>query len=555
MAVVPYTPAFSILQIEILINGTNGGLHTLLKKLEVQYELNKIPFAKLDLIASNPDLEADDAPLESAALVVNDEIEILVTTDDISQTLFKGMIYKIDNNADPVAGFDTKIECKDICINLTGQQDVVADETFAEKMDRFLQKFSIANEVSLGAWSEEVVSKTINITPWDYIISYLDSLGFMANIREGSFTVFDSTAAGVEAKYLGKNGVNVFEFEGREQEAVANVQVQYWNPETQAIETQESETEVENAEGNEVVDLSQSNYSPETLSQMAKALAAKNRLAVFHGNVKTYGNLTAKYGDNLSFEKVNETIDDKPLIIYKEFHVIENGCWNTSYDFGLETNQSFAENISVTAASSTARAGQTNNVQGLQIGVVTQIEDDPKKEFRIRVRIPTIDATGDGVWARLASFQAGSKRGAFFIPEVNDEVVLGCFNNNPDTPVILGKMYSSAHEMPFPIEKENNIQGIVSREDTKIIINDKEKSVEISTKAGNKILISDDKKGIVLEDQNKNRITMDDKGITIESAKDLILKAPSGNFNVEGVKNSLKATANMELSGKLIKLN
>ena len=78
-----------------------------------------------------------------------------------------------------------------------------------------------------------------------------------------------------EATYLGKNGVNVFEFEGRQEESVADVQVQYWNPETQAVETQESSTDVENATGTEVIDMSQSNFTPETLSQIAKAIAAK----------------------------------------------------------------------------------------------------------------------------------------------------------------------------------------------------------------------------------------------------------------------------------------
>ena len=555
MAVTPYTPQYNLLQLEILINGENGGLHTMLKKATIHYELNKIPYAKLHFIASNPNTDDEKNPLESDTLAVTQEIEIRIHTGQTPETLFKGILYKVERNASASSGFETKVECKDISVHLTSPQAVVADETFGEKMDRFLSNLNIENEVTLESFGEENVSKMPNTTPWDYIISYLDGLGYMATVREGVFSIHDSTAAATEATYLAKNGVNVFEFEGRQEDTVADVQVQYWNPETQAIETQESSTQVDGSSGTEVVDMSQSNYTSETLSQMASAIAAKNRLAAIKGTVKTYGNIQAKYGQYIAFEKVNEVVDSAPLLISVEHHTIENGSWDTTYNFGLENNQSFAQNIKATTTSSTSRIGQTNTVQGLQIGVVTQIEDDPNNEFRVRVRMPSIATAAEGVWARLASFQAGSERGAFFIPEVDDEVVLGCFNNNPDTPVILGKLYSSAKPMPFPLEADNNIQGIVSKTGTKIIINDEDKAIEISTEKGNKLLISDAEKGFVLEDENQNKLIMNADGITLESSKDIMLKAPSGNINVEGMQNSLKAQTSMKLTGKLIELN
>ena len=187
MAVTPYTPEYNTLQLDIFINGENEGLHTVLKKAEVHYELNKIPYAKLHFISSNPDIDPEDNPLQSDVLSVTDEIELKVTSGEESETLFKGIVYKVAKNADPSSGFETKIDCKDLCVNLTSQLEVVADETFAEKMDRFLQEVSVSNEVELGAFGEEVVTKTQNVSPWDYIISYLDGLGYMTNIREGIF--------------------------------------------------------------------------------------------------------------------------------------------------------------------------------------------------------------------------------------------------------------------------------------------------------------------------------------------------------------------------------
>ncbi len=53
-------------------------------------------------------------------------------------------------------------------------------------------------------------------------------------------------------------------------------------------------------------------------------------------------------------------------------------------------------------------------IQGLQIGVVTDLENDPDSQDRIRVRLPIIDANEDGVWSRIACLDAGNNRGTFF---------------------------------------------------------------------------------------------------------------------------------------------
>ena len=563
MSLTPYTPSQSTLNIEITINGEVSGLHTYLKKLDCHYELNKIPFAKLLFISSNPDTVGEENRLESDTVTVTDEIEIKVNEGTEQKTLFKGIVFRIDRNVDANNGFETKIECKDVCVNLTSQQEVIADETFETKMNRFLNHpistngttTKIINEVTMAYGGDEIVSKTSNTTPWDYMVSHLDTLGLLTHIKAGVFKVFDSTAEAADPTYMAENGVNVFEFEGTQEPAVSNVIIRSWNAQTQEIEEQENETNVENSEGSEVIDMSQSNYSTETKNQISMARAAKNRLASVKGKVKTFGNLQAHYGDFIVFETVNQNIDGNPLLISVEHHSIENGCWSTAYSFGLENNNSFTQSVSNTTSSNEDKLGQSNTMNGLQIGVVTKLEGDPKKQFRIKVRIPTIANSGEGVWARLSSIQAGPDRGGFFIPEIDDEVVLGCFNNNPDTPVILGKLYSSARAAPYEITKDNYEQGFVSKEGTRIIINDEKKTVEITTKSKKKLIIGDDVKGFYFQDNdNGSKIIVNDQGITFESKKDIIFKA-TGNIKIEGVENTITASGNMNLKGALINLN
>ena len=83
-------------------------------------------------------------------------------------------------------------------------------------------------------------------------------------------------------------------------------------------------------------------------------------------------------------------------------------------------------------------AGLLPAVHGLQIGKVVQLQDDPDGEHRILVRLPIIDNSARGIWARIASLDAGLNRGAFFRPEIDDEVIVGFVNDDPRDAIVLG---------------------------------------------------------------------------------------------------------------------
>ncbi|NEQ17285.1 MAG: Rhs element Vgr protein, partial [Moorea sp. SIO3E2] len=74
------------------------------------------------------------------------------------------------------------------------------------------------------------------------------------------------------------------------------------------------------------------------------------------------------------------------------------------------------------------------------------------------------------------------------------------------------------------VTKENNKKGIVTKESLKIIFDDENKLIEISTSKGNTLKLSEQDKGIKLEDENGNTITMDNQGIKIKSSKDLVME-------------------------------
>ena len=179
---------------------------------------------------------------------------------------------------------------------------------------------------------------------------------------------------------------------------------------------------------------------------------------------------------------------------------------------------------------------------------MTALEGDPDGENRIKVRLPLISKDEEGIWARFASPDAGNERGIYFRPEIEDEVIVSFINEDPRDPVILGMLHSSTKPSPFEEKDDNHEKGIVTRDKLKLLFDDDKKTISIETPNGNKILLTDDEGAILLEDENGNKISMNSDGITIESAKDLILKA-NGDVSIEGTGVEVKASAQLKAEG------
>lgn len=96
--------------------------------------------------------------------------------------------------------------------------------------------------------------------------------------------------------------------------------------------------------------------------------------------------------------------------------------------------------------------------------------------------------------ARVATPMAGARRGAYFMPEVGDEVVVGFEMGNLDRPVILGALWSDVDQPPEQADtsSSNNIRTIVSRAGHEITFDDSPTGgIHIKTHGGFSISIED----------------------------------------------------------------
>jgi uncharacterized protein involved in type VI secretion and phage assembly len=137
----------------------------------------------------------------------------------------------------------------------------------------------------------------------------------------------------------------------------------------------------------------------------------------------------------------------------------------------------------------------------------------------------------------------------FVRPEIDDEVIVGFVQNDMRQATVLGMLHSSAHASTETPNEDNHIKTWVTRSGLSLRFDDDLNALSLSSPNGNVIQISEDEAGISLIDENGNQYIMNDSGITIESANDLIISA-SGNIEINaGINMELSASAQFSAKG------
>ena len=197
---------------------------------------------------------------------------------------------------------------------------------------------------------------------------------------------------------------------------------------------------------------------------------------------------------------------------------------------------------------------------GVTIGIVTN-NQDPKNLGRVKVKYPWLSEETESHWARVLSPMAGSDRGIYFLPEVDDEVLLAFEQGDINFPYILGALWNGKDLPPLKNEDgKNNQRMIKSRSGHQIVFDDtegKEQIVIQDKTAKNKIVIDsqDNKMDIDVEGDltitTKGKITLHSKDEDIIiNCNNLSIKTQE-SYQLEAGKNcTVKASAKYELEAK-----
>jgi len=115
--------------------------------------------------------------------------------------------------------------------------------------------------------------------------------------------------------------------------------------------------------------------------------------------------------------------------------------------------------------------------------------------------------------------------------------------------VVLGSLYSSQRAPAYALAAENDTKAIVTRCKHRLVFDEKDKLITVTTPGNNLIVLSDKDKSITLKDENGNQVELAPGGITLSSPKDIKLSA-KGGITLEAVSNiAITAQADIKAQG------
>lgn len=540
----PMTNSSAVVKLSIFSDGDRINEAINIASVSVTNTINKIPYARIEIL--DGDMPNKDFPISSGDdFKPGKEIKINAGYGDSEDTIFQGIVVKHsikisgDNNSRLV------LECRDKAVAMTiGRHNA----NYIDKKDSDIVSDLISNYTGLSSDVDATTTQYKELvqyycSDWDFMLSRAEVNGLLVCIEGAKLSVKAPQVNGsAELKLTYGDDVIEFHADIDARTQFTEVNAASWDPGEQVVVEEQVGPQTLNKQGDltakdlaGVVDLKSfrlqtpSVIEKTALKDWAAGQQLKAGLARIRGRVKFQGSAKAKTGTLISLEGVGDRFNGE-VFVSSVNHQITAGKWISEVDFGMSPDW-FAEQRDLVAPPA---SGFLPGVEGLQIGVVMKLDEDPDGQSRVQVSVPILQAQTEGIWARLANFYASNSFGAFFIPEIGDEVILGYLNNDPSNPVVLGSLYSSKQVPPYDLTADNFTKAIVTKSQLKIEFDDDKKVTTIITPGDNKLVFSDEDKSILMEDQNGNKVELSADGIVLDSPKDISITA-KGKITIDAV--------------------
>jgi uncharacterized protein involved in type VI secretion and phage assembly len=155
---------------------------------------------------------------------------------------------------------------------------------------------------------------------------------------------------------------------------------------------------------------------------------------------------------------------------------------------------------------------------------------DPENSGRIKVRLPPASVPGRQgyeTWARIATLMAGHNRGTWFIPDVDDEVLVAFAGGAAGQAYVIGGLWSKTSPPPEKMGTNNNKKVLRSRNGVKVTLDDQSgrESFTVETPGGQKVTLQDGPGSLEITDSNGNSLKLETNGIVVNAAAKVTLNA------------------------------
>ena len=175
-----------------------------------------------------------------------------------------------------------------------------------------------------------------------------------------------------------------------------------------------------------------------------------------------------------------------------------------------------------------AASPRDGRITGVVIGIVTNNKDE-EGLGRVKLKFPWLSATHESNWARVAAPMAGNDRGIYFLPEVDDEVLVLFERGDVRFPFVIGALWNGKDKAPADnADGKNAVRVIKSRSGHVIRLNDTSGAETVE----------------VIDASGKNRVVIDTAAntVTVSAGKNIVLAAPQGEIVLDARKITIKAS-------------
>lgn len=184
---------------------------------------------------------------------------------------------------------------------------------------------------------------------------------------------------------------------------------------------------------------------------------------------------------------------------------------------------------------------------------------DPEKMGRVRVEYPWFQGDSSerlSEWASVCMPYASKQSGFFFLPEVDDEVLVFVENGDLDHPLVFGALYTGQHPSPAAGREgdgnsngTNDLKYLGTRSGHVLCFDDSSgnQGIVLRDKQNRRLEIQSKKNALLLSDADSNQITIAEGVITVQNSGGDKVVVEKNTIRIQSQNVKIEAAQTLEL--------
>ena len=426
-----------------------------------------------------------------------------------------------------------------------------------------------------------------NLTNMEFLRERAARIGFELFIENGKLNFRKPKADNQELTLQWLTDLHSFRVRVTSAEQVKEVEVRAWDysakkPIVSTAKTAKVITQTEYGQGSDTSNkfngqpptpkmmlVDQPVFYPKEADTMAQALCDELGGQFIYADAKAEGDTQIRPGRVVKLEEMGQ--HSGRYYITETRHTYQERIYRT--EFSVRGSRG-GDLLTTLAPPTQLQPGQT-----FLVGIVTDNED-PEGWGRVKVKFPTLTEEHASNWARVVALGAGPDRGIYWLPEINDEVLVAFEHGDIHRPYVIGGVWNGVDPTPRKIGETvdgGNVRLRVSKtrygHKTTFVDEDRGREkrgyyIQTGTDSGHCLRFNDSEQFIELETIGNHKIRLDDKDKFVEiktsgghfvqlddSSESISIKS-TGNLSIKAQGDiDIKANGTITMNGDMIKLN